>query len=185
MSTPQKEEPADGTTKALQTGNHDLRILNAIRQIIRAVDIDSRKLAAEHKITGPQLMCLMAVVEQDTTTAIEVAKRIHLSASTLVGVLDRLQAKGLIQRERSTEDRREVQVMATERGKVFAASTPFPLQYSLARALKQLKDGERDQMARCLEVLVDLMGARELDSGPMLEIIGVHARQRKKKPPAR
>ena len=53
---------------------HDLRILNAIRQIIRAADIDSRQLAAAHKITGPQLMCLMAVVEKGSATAIDISR---------------------------------------------------------------------------------------------------------------
>lgn len=180
MRKPHEGAPSGDASRPSQTGHHDLRILNAIRQIIRAVDIDSRKLASEHAITGPQLVSLLGIVEQGTTTAIEVAKRVHLSASTMVGVLDRLEAKGLIQRQRSTEDRREIQVMATQKGQSLAASTPFPLQYSLSKALDQLGNGDRDQMALCLERLVDLMGARELDSGPMLEIVGVHARQRKK-----
>ncbi|MCE5325893.1 MAG: MarR family transcriptional regulator [Planctomycetaceae bacterium] len=168
-----------------QSGHHDLRILNAIRQIIRAVDIDSRKLAADHQITGPQLMCLLAIVEQDSTTAIEAAKRVHLSPSTLVGVLDRLESKGLIRRQRSTEDRREIRVSATSKGKALAVRTPFPLQYTLARAMEQLSLDEQDSTAQCLERLVDLMGAREMDQGPMLEIIGLHARQREAKPSVR
>ena len=52
MGKSQEQEPGNNSTKPFQTGHHDLRILNAIRQIIRAVDIDSRKLATEHKITG-------------------------------------------------------------------------------------------------------------------------------------
>jgi len=92
----------------------DLRILNAIRQIIRAVDIDSRKLAAQHHVTGPQLMCLMAIVENGSITSTDVAARVHLDTSTLVGVLDRLEKKGLIRRERSHEDRRQVLLAATE-----------------------------------------------------------------------
>jgi hypothetical protein len=51
-------------------GDHyDRRILNAIRQMIRAADIDSRKLAAEHEITAPQLLSLMAIVELGQATA--------------------------------------------------------------------------------------------------------------------
>ena len=30
------------------SNGHDMRILNAIRQIIRAADIESRRLAAQH-----------------------------------------------------------------------------------------------------------------------------------------
>ncbi len=154
------------------SGNHDARILNAFRQIIRAVNVDSRKLAAQHSITGPQLSCLLAIVEMGPTTAIEVARRIHLSASTLVGVLARLEAKGLIQRQRSKKDRRELIVLASEEGKVLAARTPFPLQFSLGAALKQLSPRQRDEMAMHLEHLVELMGAADLSRAPLLEIIG-------------
>ena len=157
----------------------DLRILNAIRQMIRAADIDSRKLAAEHGITAPQLVSLMAVVEEEPTTAIDVAHRVHLSPSTLVGVLDRLQAKGLIKRERNPDDRREVTIVATDAGRQVAAQTPFPLQHSLQRALRHMTVEERKQVAACMARLVELMGANELDAGPMLEIVGMGLRETK------
>ena len=39
---------------------YDLRVFQSLRRIIRAVDLHSRKLSAQHRITGPQLMCLLA-----------------------------------------------------------------------------------------------------------------------------
>jgi len=156
----------------------DLRILNAIRQMIRAADIDSRKLAAEHQVTAPQLMCLMAVVEKGSITAADIAERIHLSPSTLVGVLDRLEAKGLVRRDRNAEDRREVAVTPTHKGRALVAKTPFPLQYSLDSALRQLSEREQEQMAANTERLVDLMGAGDIEPTPMLEIAAVHERQK-------
>jgi len=155
----------------------DRRILNAIRQIIRAADIDSRKLASDHQITSPQLMALMAVVEKGCVSATGIAKRIHLSPSTLVGVLDRLENKGLIQRDRSADDRRLVWVTATEEGRALVAKTPFPLQYSLDKALKQLSEKEQGQVAACMKRLVDLMGVGDVEPAPMLEIAAVRKRQ--------
>ena len=151
----------------------DLRILNAIRQIIRAVDIDSRNLAAQHHVTGPQLMCLMAVVENGSITSTDVAGRVHLDPSTLVGVLDRLEKKGLIRRERSHEDRREIHLTATEAGRKLAARTPYPMQHALGEKLKSISASEHEQIARCMERLVSLIGADKLDGGPMLEITSV------------
>ena len=168
-----------GPRAANDLNRYDLRVLNAIRQVIRAADLDSRKLAAEHHITSPQLMCLMAVVEKDSDTAIDIAARIHISPSTLVGVLDRLESKGFIARERSQEDRREVLVTATSAGREFAAHTPFPLQHSLHRALRQLSEEERKELANWMERLVDLMGAREVAADPMLEIRAIRKRQDK------
>lgn len=173
-----RAKEATPTPKGASGGGHqhDLRILNAIRQIIRAADIDSRKLAAQHQITSPQLMCLMAVVEQGSTTAIEIARRIHLSASTLVGVLDRLEAKDLVDRERNAEDRREIAVTPTTAGRNLVSKTPFPLQYSLAKALRQLSTDEQDQVAHWMDRLVELMGAGDIDDSPMLEIVDLGER---------
>jgi DNA-binding MarR family transcriptional regulator len=87
---------------------HDLEVLGSIRKIIHAFDVYSRRLTRQYGITAPQLVCLLEVIEQDGITAREIASRIHLGPSTLVGVLDRLESKGLIERRRDTRDRRKV-----------------------------------------------------------------------------
>ena len=46
-------ERRDQKTAAQDQDGYGLRILNAIRQIIRAADLDSRQLAAHHQITAP------------------------------------------------------------------------------------------------------------------------------------
>ena len=181
-----KDNPADS---AARSGGHDrqksvasdnghyFRILNSIRQIIRAIDVDSRRLALDHKVTGPQLMCLMAILERGTIKALDIAERVHFSPSTLVGVLDRLEAKGLIRRERNAEDRREVSIMATEAGRTLISRTPFPLQHSLGHALSQLSKREREELADGMERLVDLLGGDGLSAGSMLEIGPLRKRQ--------
>jgi DNA-binding MarR family transcriptional regulator len=112
----------------------------------------------------------MAVLERSTIKALDVAERVHFSPSTLVGVLDRLEAKGLIRRERNAEDRRKVSVIATEAGKRLVSRTPFPLQHSLGHALSQLSKREREELAGWMERLVDLLGADGRSGGSMLEI---------------
>ncbi|HUT57105.1 MAG TPA: MarR family transcriptional regulator [Phycisphaerae bacterium] len=181
MDATTKKRRHDDTRAGAEDGGSrcDFRILNAVRQIIRAADIDSRKLAADHQVTAPQLMCLLAVVEKGSATATDIAERIHLSPSTLVGVLDRLEGKGLIRRVRDVEDRRRVEVTVSDAGRVLASETPFPLQYSLDKALKQLSDRQRQRLATSMERLAELMGARETEPAPMLEIIAVHKRQRR------
>ena len=154
---------------------YGLRILNAIRQIIRAADLDSRQLAAKHQITAPQLVSLMAIVEKEPTTAIDVARRVHLGASTMVGLLDRLEAKGLITRQRDSEDRRQVWVRVTPAGRALVAITPFPLQHSLERAFQKMTEHERARVAASVEQLVQLMAVPGIDASPMLEIVGIHA----------
>jgi DNA-binding MarR family transcriptional regulator len=156
-------------------GEHDVRILNAIRQVVRAANLESRRLAARHDVTATQLVALMAVVEKGAVTAHDIACRIHVGASTLVGVLDRLEAKDLIRRQRRATDRREIEITASPAGCRLVSVTPPPLQHALNRALSRLAPSERERLARSLERLVTNLGAGDIDDSPVLEISAVQS----------
>jgi DNA-binding MarR family transcriptional regulator len=142
---------------------YDVEILLLLRRIIRAVDVYSRMLTSRYEITAPQLVCLLAVVESPPTTATKIAEQIHLSPSTVVGVLDRLEHRGLVARERDTADRRVVNVTPTKKGVKVAAKAPSPLQESLDSALRRLPEGEQETIARSLRRIVDLMEQSDVD----------------------
>jgi len=148
---------------------HDLKILQSLRRIIRAVDIHSRKLSLDYKITGPQLIALLSIAEKGPLTLAAIAKDIHLSPSTLVGVVDRLVEKGYVIRERSTKDRRQINISLTEEGSSFVNDAPSPLQQTLAEALNELSTSEQATISRSLQQVVELMEAKELDAAPILE----------------
>src|SRR5690606_13146303 len=136
---------------------YDLRILSALRRITRSVALHSRQLAAYSNITAPQLICLRAVIQHGPMTATAISREIHVSPSTVVGILDRLEDKGLIRRERGKQDRRIVFVTATEAGTQLADDTPSPLQKKLADALNELPELEQATITLSLERIVDLM----------------------------
>lgn len=146
---------------------YDLRILTALRRIIRSVELHSKQLAATNNITAPQLVCLLTIVGRGTVTATTIARDVHLSPSTVVGILDRLEEKGLITRTRLPEDRRVVHVVATAKGVTLAQSAPSPLQQALARALARLPEPEQATIALSLERIVALMEVEELDASPI------------------
>ena len=152
-------------------GAHSLegRVLRAIRRIIRSVDLYSSKLGTESGVTVPQLTCLLRVIEAGPLTLKALAQEIDLSASTLVGIVDRLESKGLVVRQRSSTDRRQVRVSATRRGEILAAGSPPPLQDRLAAALKSLPEPEQAAIAVSLERIVDLMQIRQVDASPILD----------------
>ncbi|MEO8817503.1 MAG: MarR family transcriptional regulator [Paralcaligenes sp.] len=136
---------------------YDLRILRALRRITRSIALHSRHLAACSHITAPQLVCLRAIIDNGPLTATAISREIHVSPSTVVGILDRLEDKKLICRERSREDRRIVFVSATETGVVLARDTPSPLQQKLADALNALPELEQLTITMSLERIVGLM----------------------------
>lgn len=147
----------------------DLHILRSLRRIIRAVDLYSGKLKSNYQITGPQLFCLLAIAENGSLTTTAIAHRVHLSPSTVVGILDRLEKKELIRRYRDERDKRQVNVVATEKGVQLANNAPSPLQDGLARALSKLSDLEQATIALALRRVVDLMEAENIEAAPILE----------------
>lgn len=144
--------------------HHELRLLQALRRITRALELHSREPMALYSVTGPQLSCLLAVKERGPMNPTAIAGEIHLSTSTVVGILDRLEEKGLVRRERDRVDRRQVYVAATEKGLALAALAPSPLQETLATALTGLPDPDRTAIIHSLERVAVLMEAHDLSA---------------------
>lgn len=163
------DQPATSTSQQVPTTRYDLRVLQALRQIIRAIDLHSCQLLRQHKITGPQLISLLTVEKHEPLTASAIAGHIHLSPSTVIGILDRLETKGLIRRHRDLKDRRLVHVSLTEKGKVLASNAPSPLQDTLADAMGKLPETELVVIAESLERIVGLMQMQHVDAAPILE----------------
>lgn len=156
-------------SEQVPTSRYDLRVVQALRQIIRAVDLHSRQLLGQYKITGPQLISLLTVEKYEPVTASVIAGHVHLSPSTVVGILDRLELKGLIRRDRDLKDRRLVLVSLTKQGKVLADNAPSPLQETLAKAMEKLPETELVVIAESLERIVNLMQMQHVDAAPILE----------------
>lgn len=148
---------------------YDIHILQSLRKIIRSIDIHSRKLSMQHDITAPQLITLMCIADKGPMTIVDISEEVHLSASTLVGIIDRLESKHYVTRKRSTEDRRQVLISITEEGKHFTANAPSPLQETLAEALNELSLQEQATICTSLERVVELMKAKEIDAAPILQ----------------
>lgn len=163
--------------------NYELRILQSLRRIIRAIETHSQSLNQQHQVTGPQLACLLALKGEGLTIT-KLAQTVFLSPSTVVGIVDRLIDKGLVSRERGRQDRRQVLVALTEAGTTLIASAPSPLQQTLAAGLRQLPQSEQVGITRALETVVELMNARHIDAAPVLETGPLApARSRRRTPP--
>lgn len=162
-------EKSSGTTPEFPKGSYDLRILQALRQIIRAVDMHSHKLANQYKITGPQLACLVTIKDHGPLTSANLAKKVYLSPSTVVGIIDRLEEKKLIERNRDSRDRRQVYISITATGRQLVEAAPSLLQDTLSDAFVGLPEIEQVSITLALEKLVDLMEVGHIGAAPVLE----------------
>ncbi|WP_168191827.1 MarR family winged helix-turn-helix transcriptional regulator [Chromobacterium phragmitis] len=141
----------------------DLRILRALRRIIRNAEQHSKALLDKHNVTAPQLICLRELVAAGMMPVLALAEQVGMSASTVVGIVDRLEQRKLVTRRRDLEDRRLVWIEPTEMGNALANSDASPLQYQLALSLAQLPLDEQLTIAASLERVVALMDMKPYD----------------------
>jgi DNA-binding MarR family transcriptional regulator len=145
-------------------------VLVAIRQIIRAIDLHSKKLSKDAGLTGPQLILMRAIQELGEVTIRELSKHTNMSQATATTILDRLERNGYVQRIRSVEDKRKVHAHLTETGKVLLAQAPAPLQESFVKRFQTLADWEQSLLLSSVQRLSSMMNAENIDVAPLLEI---------------
>lgn len=146
----------------------ETRVLCSLRRIIRAVDIYSKQLNRKVGLTSPQLICLQSVVRGENSTLSMITKDVSLSGSTVTGIVDRLEAKGLLFRERSHSDRRKIYLKPTPAGIEVVNTAPSLLQDKFAAALGELAADEQVKIAESLEHIVELMVAENIEASPNL-----------------
>jgi DNA-binding MarR family transcriptional regulator len=118
--------PGDGASGHETTFPPDeMRVLaKAIRRIVRANDLQSRALARASGLTTPQLVVLTGVAELGEVTTNALSAYADLSPATVVMVLENLEGRAIVERYRSTTDRRVVYTRLTAKGREMVAATP-------------------------------------------------------------
>lgn len=144
------------------------RILCYLRRIIRGVDLYSRQLNTRLGLTAPQLLCLREIVANENMTLSDLSHNVNLSASTLTGIIDRLETKGFVSRKRSKQDRRKVYLCPDLKGIEIISTAPSLLQDNFADSLAELSDNEQQQIAKSLERITSLMKLDTVDASPNL-----------------
>ncbi|HEY3858016.1 MAG TPA: MarR family transcriptional regulator [Gammaproteobacteria bacterium] len=134
-----------------------------LRRIMRAMDVYSRQLAGSHGLTGPQMLCLREITAHGSLTTGALAQAVALSPATLTGILDRLEARGLVSRERRPEDKRRVVVSLTAHGQQMAQELPSPLQERFGSRMTELSTDEQTAIRIALSSIVRMMELEELE----------------------
>lgn len=141
-------------------------ILFSLRRIIRAIDQHNKQLSFEYNLTVPQLVSLRHLLLHGPTSPGALAKAVYLSQATITGIVDRLETKGLIERQRHQTDRRKQIVTLTAKGDEFARSLPWPLQERFADSLAALDTEALEQIDDTLKRIVDMMEAPSMPVWP-------------------
>ncbi|ENU29358.1 MarR family transcriptional regulator [Acinetobacter sp. NIPH 1852] len=137
-----------------------VRVLQSVRRIEQCVELYSKRLSQLHQITTPQLVALMTVAKIGPCSMSVIGKAIFVSPSTVVGIIDRLEEKGLVLRVRDTQDRRHVHVSLTAKGEQLLDQSPSALPEGFSLALQALTNDERQHLIVSLERFAQLLEAK-------------------------
>ena len=143
-------------------------VLVALRRIIRATDLHSRRLGKDTGLTTPQLVVMNAIEKHGDQTLAEIGRQVSLSQATVTNILNRLEANGLVTRKRSQQDKRRVDVFLTAKGVSLRESAPQPLQEEFVERFSELAGWEQHQIVAALMRVATMMDAQTLDAAPML-----------------
>ncbi len=72
-------------------------------------------------LTYPQYLAMLVLWEQDSPTVSELGERLSLDSGTLTPLLKRMEAAGLVQRQRDPQDERRVRIALTSAGQALRA----------------------------------------------------------------
>ena len=142
--------PADPTEMALQAlPGHLIRRLQQI-----AVGLFLEETAV-HELTPVQFAALSAVDAAPGIDQRSLARRIGFDTSTIGGVIDRLERRGLMQRQTSPADRRVRLLCVTESGEKLLRDVQPLMLRAQERILGPLTPSDREHFMRMLQQLVD------------------------------
>lgn len=145
-------------------------VLVALRRVIRATDLHSRHLAKTTGLTSPQILLLQTIRDQGQVTIGELATDISLSQATVTSILDRLEKRELVYRERSRTDKRKVHAHLTVAGIEVLKHVPLPLQEHFTREFGALQEWEQAMMIASLQRLAGMMDKGQLKESQVLDI---------------
>ena len=153
----------------MQATDHDeisQEVLSLLRRIIRAIDLHSKQLEKTFGLTGPQLVVMRTISAHRDITVGGVARQVSLSQATVTNIIDRLEARGLVERVRSSQDKRKVTVSITDPGQELLDKKPTFLQEKFIDEFVQLHQWEQLQVLSSLQRLATMMGAEEIPEAP-------------------
>jgi DNA-binding MarR family transcriptional regulator len=158
------------------------QVLTSLRRVIRATDMHSKHLAKISGLTTPQILLLQAIRNVEGAVIGQLAEEVSLSQATVTSILDRLEKKGYVERERSTVDKRKVHVHLTEHGIEILRDAPTPLQDHFSKRFNDLQEWEQTMMIASLQRVAHMMDAEHIDASPVLDV-GILDRQLDSKTP--
>ena len=151
------------TINKIFPSDHTKQIIYSIRRLIQASELYTKELNKKYQVSSAQLNCILTLFEYGPLPPSKIAYHMMVKSSTVTGVVDRLEKKGLAERMRNSPDRRVITIQLTEAGKKLAQNAPPPIQQKIIDGLKQTQNAKKEQIVRSLNMLTDMLDIQDLE----------------------
>jgi DNA-binding MarR family transcriptional regulator len=143
-------------------------VVATLRQIIRAIDLQSKKLTKQYGLTGPQLIILKEIKKAPNRPISEISRKVSLSQATVTAILNRLEQQGFAIRQRSELDKRKVNLLLTDKALKILKDNPPLLQEEFSNKFDKLEEWEKYMLLSSLQRMASMMNAENIDAPPVL-----------------
>jgi DNA-binding MarR family transcriptional regulator len=132
-------------------------IIQSLRLVGSVHKRHSSDLMRDFKITGPQLGAMRLLARHPHIPLTELSGRLYLHASTVSSIVDRLEDRGYLRRERGSTDRRVVFLELTPKGREIVKRAPVYAFGFLMRDIETLSPAEIAKIHDSLKLLLRVM----------------------------
>lgn len=176
MTAEMTGHPIPGLSGRETLSKHEADVLQAVmnfRQIIGTAKQHFQRVQAECDLSGAQLWALWQIDASPGLKVGELARHLSIHQSTASNLLDQLQRKDLIVRDRKDTDQRVVRVSLTPAGKAILQKAPGPARGVLPDAIDRLSEDALQQLNAMLRLVMAKMRVQDIASAkhPLSDLI--------------
>ena len=145
-------------------------VLIKLRKILRSVNLESKRIEKDFGVSIPQLLVLQFLEssQEYRSTASKIKEYINLNASTVTGILQRLEQKGYLIKQASNQDKRSSHIVLTAKGAEFLQHAPTTQQELLTQKLQGLSNEQMEELERNIDLLIQIMDLKDMEAGAVL-----------------
>lgn len=137
----------------------DLGIVDALAQLSFVLQATLSRHAAGQDLSIIQTR-LLGILRDREPTMQELARLLELDKSSITGLVDRAEKRGLVQRTPSTDDRHAIRVKLTPLGRRTGLVIRTGFQADVAEATKDLSDTEKSDLSTLASTVVSAYAAK-------------------------
>jgi len=151
-----------------QFENSVKNIVWALRRIVRLISLDSRHMVKQYSVTGSQGLIIHQLYSSlNPLSAAGLSRLLNVTPSNITGIIDRLEEKGYVRREKNPVDRRTSWIQLTEKGRELGRTLPDLTEQKLYEGLKDLTPTETFGIYSALDTIIQIIGAEKVPAEPL------------------